>query len=1211
MDCFGNFIWTFPHPPRGGNMMYHSSPAVADVNKSVNGLEVIIGNRPLHTIFCFDGDNSDGVDEGISSSSIDWSSIGEGTEPWAGEEGKHWDILWIFTVDGQIISTPAVGDIDNDGQLEVVFGAGYDGSVDGKVYCLDGATGALKWSYQTGGNEVDGSAALADFDSDGDLEIIIGSTDGKLYFIKGDKNGNGMIDDSEVTFYQTGGDVHSSAAVGDVDGNGDLEVIVGSNDGNIYSFDYRPRTNTVTKNWEFQTGDAVYSSPALANRTNVDKYAKYWTIFRNNPSRTGFYGVSPSPRLDIYVGSDDGYLYLLRGDNGSLIDKFLTNGPIRTSPSVADVDGDKKLEIFFYDYTSIVGGVTESLTDEDGYYEMNTFTGHFYIDVHKDGYYDERYEVYVAENETVWVDITLCIIPGSISGRVCEADGVTPIQGASVWATREGGNGDFYCSTESNGNYLLSDVPPGSYKVRARKPGFAPEWFESKNNEVDANTVTVTGDVAWEIDFTLNIGGVVMGDIYDEDGVTPISGIDLTAYLPTGEMVDHLTNDYGGSYTFWLGTGSYLVCAGGDKYVTEWYDNRCDMENGDTVEVTASDTTFGIDFCLSRKGGITGNVYDVSTGEPISNANIYASSVKTDCIYAACSDLNGDYIIWGLPSGEYLVQAVISDYIPKYYYNVVDPRLAAKVLVNAPDTTFNINFPMEKGFGLLAPLNGAFTNDNTPVLDWSNVSVAKFYLLQVDYDSTFTNPLLDTYSFVSTYTFTDTLGDSLYYWRVRYLPYGLDWTPIWRFTVDTKPPEVPMLISPKDSLITNDNRLQFVWSSTADSGTYILELALDSLFTAGVRTISDLPETTYTVTDTLKDTIYYWHVKAIDRATNQSGWSAVWNFEIDTQAPEIPTLRSPIVGSWLNDTLAIFEWTKVTFLTRGNVAYTNDFLRTKGLNTLSANVRYVLEVDTTTSFTTSIIDTVAVTSDTLILDEGDYYWRVKAFDLAGNQGDFSNPDSFGIDVTAPIFFGTTIGTTIWANTGSQGPYPVTSTITDALSGVESALLYYSFDKGATWDTIAMQSTTTPDEYTADIPAVSDTNTSIYYYLQAEDFATNVALNPEDAPDSVYSFTGWVGVAEQASLLPTVFALSQNNPNPFTNATTICYQLPFESDVSLRIYSFTGQLVRILVNERKEVGYYNVTWDGRDENGKEVTSGIYFYKIKTEDYVATRKMILLR
>jgi len=63
--------------------------------------------------------------------------------------------------------------------------------------------------------------------------------------------------------------------------------------------------------------------------------------------------------------------------------------------------------------------------------------------------------------------------------------------------------------------------------------------------------------------------------------------------------------------------------------------------------------------------------------------------------------------------------------------------------------------------------------------------------------------------------------------------------------------------------------------------------------------------------------------------------------------------------------------------------------------------------------------------------------------------------------------------------------------------------------------------------------------------------------------------------------------------------------------SLKIYNILGQLVRTLVDEEKAPGNYKVVWDGKDNSGKEVGSGIYFYQLKTEEYTATKKMVLLR
>jgi flagellar hook assembly protein FlgD len=63
--------------------------------------------------------------------------------------------------------------------------------------------------------------------------------------------------------------------------------------------------------------------------------------------------------------------------------------------------------------------------------------------------------------------------------------------------------------------------------------------------------------------------------------------------------------------------------------------------------------------------------------------------------------------------------------------------------------------------------------------------------------------------------------------------------------------------------------------------------------------------------------------------------------------------------------------------------------------------------------------------------------------------------------------------------------------------------------------------------------------------------------------------------------------------------------------TLKVYNVKGQLVRTLVDEEKLSGNYNIIWDGKDNSGKEVSSGIYFYQLKTKDYTDTKKMVLVR
>jgi len=90
----------------------------------------------------------------------------------------------------------------------------------------------------------------------------------------------------------------------------------------------------------------------------------------------------------------------------------------------------------------------------------------------------------------------------------------------------------------------------------------------------------------------------------------------------------------------------------------------------------------------------------------------------------------------------------------------------------------------------------------------------------------------------------------------------------------------------------------------------------------------------------------------------------------------------------------------------------------------------------------------------------------------------------------------------------------------------------------------------------------------------------------------------------------ITALLPNSPNPFNPDTTLHFSLGKDSQlVSLNIYNLKGQLVRSLVHDTLPSGQHKVVWNGLDENGKEVSSGVYLYRLQTPEYNKTRKMLL--
>ena len=94
-------------------------------------------------------------------------------------------------------------------------------------------------------------------------------------------------------------------------------------------------------------------------------------------------------------------------------------------------------------------------------------------------------------------------------------------------------------------------------------------------------------------------------------------------------------------------------------------------------------------------------------------------------------------------------------------------------------------------------------------------------------------------------------------------------------------------------------------------------------------------------------------------------------------------------------------------------------------------------------------------------------------------------------------------------------------------------------------------------------------------------------------------------------LPKTFFLSQNYPNPFNAVTVISFALPKTGHVKLEVYNILGQKVKDLVDEVVTAGYKRVVWDGKDNSGKAVASGVYLYQLKADGFTEAKRMILLK
>ena len=101
------------------------------------------------------------------------------------------------------------------------------------------------------------------------------------------------------------------------------------------------------------------------------------------------------------------------------------------------------------------------------------------------------------------------------------------------------------------------------------------------------------------------------------------------------------------------------------------------------------------------------------------------------------------------------------------------------------------------------------------------------------------------------------------------------------------------------------------------------------------------------------------------------------------------------------------------------------------------------------------------------------------------------------------------------------------------------------------------------------------------------------------------------VEEDESNVPLSFSLKQNFPNPFNSETVMEYFLPKESQVKITIYNLLGQRVKTILDQRESAGHKRVIWDGKNEKGETLSSGIYFYRIEAGEFAQAKKMVLLK
>ena len=148
------------------------------------------------------------------------------------------------------------------------------------------------------------------------------------------------------------------------------------------------------------------------------------------------------------------------------------------------------------------------------------------------------------------------------------------------------------------------------------------------------------------------------------------------------------------------------------------------------------------------------------------------------------------------------------------------------------------------------------------------------------------------------------------------------------------------------------------------------------------------------------------------------------------------------------------------------------------------------------------------------------------------------------------------------------------------------------------------------KYNFVLPTFNDGDSVEFYFTYSDSSGTNY----REPSDRNYMFTyggKFVTLTPEINNVPTSYVLSQNYPNPFNGQTKINFVSSGKQSAELIVYDILGQKIRILFNSVPGVGLNTISWDGKNEDGLGVSSGVYYYVLKIGDDYFSKKMVLLK
>jgi len=794
----------------------------------------------------------------------------------------------------------------------------------------------------------------------------------------------------------------------------------------------------------------------------------------------------------------------------------------------------------------------------------------------------------------------------SLAGSVNNQKSGEPLANAVVLAERIGG---FPWSqralTDATGNYILEKLIPGLYVLRAEARGYLPEFYNERDHFEQATVVRLVENEAKKgINFTLSLGATISGSVASESDKTPIAGAHVVAIrVLRPDFKHHAVTDENGNYALMaLPAGSYAIFAEAAGYKSEFFDNKRELLQADYIDVSDEQVVGDINLFLATASAIAGKVVDAATNNPVAKAAVIihplvTGNTKPRVLLTTLTNENGEYVA-NVSPGFYVVAAEARGYHKEFYKEEREFVKATPVQVFADKHTTGIDFTLDK----LASITGRVTDQVT------GAPIAGAGVSAFPERTAGTDPVANVNDLVRPVVGkTDENGN-----------YKLEGLRPGKYFVHAEARGYLIEFWKEAASLDKAEAVEVPASGNVDGINFTLEkggsiaglvVAAENNTPIGGALIQVWPKGSNAVIArgvTERDGKYrIGGLRTGDYIVFASAPGYRGLFYQDVESRDQATavhVESP------NETSAIDFHLKKPEPPRGGVI-AGTVVSEADKNPIPH--AFVLAIPMSTPISTLPPFTLADQFGSYKLPVAAGKYVVVSWAPHYLAEFFENAETFQGAKIIGIENGAVVDHVDFSLKPAQrGLYRITGRVRykNQNRGAENFVVQ-AIEAGAVVGTAVTDNT---GNFILEEMAAGEYQLAATGVTGVSEGSAAVTVGSGRNSGSVDLIVpGTTAVETSAVAVPATYDLAQNFPNPFNPETGIKYQVPVRTNVSLRVYNALGQEVRTLVNNVQEAGVYSAVWDGKDNNGRQLTTGIYLVRLEAGDFVMTRKMAMVK